>query len=98
MSRYARKRDANHGEIEKALIQIGVGVLDTSPLGEFVDMVTFQRGTIRLIEIKDGAKPPSARKLTLAQKLLHDLARIHGCTIHVVESVDDALRLHGARI
>jgi hypothetical protein len=98
VNQYAKKRDANHGEIEKALTQIGVGVLDTSALGEFVDLVTFFRGTIRLLEIKDGDKPPSARKLTLAQQLLHNVARLHGCEIHVVTSVDEALRLHGARV
>lgn len=98
MTRYAHKVDANHGEIERALTQIGVGVFDSSALGEFVDLVTFHRGHVRLLEVKDGSKPPSARKLTLAQQLLHNLANLHGCTIHVVTSVEEALRLHGARV
>lgn len=97
MTRYAHKRDANHGEIQAALEEIGVGVVDTSGLGEFVDLVTFQRGIVRLIEIKDGAKVPSARKLTPAQIRLHEAARLHCCQVHVVTDVLSALILHGAR-
>lgn len=93
------KRDGNHGEIVRALEQIGVGVLDTSAAGDgWSDLVTFQRGVMRAIEIKDGDKAPSARKLTIAQVRAHELARVHGCTIHVVTSVDEALKLHGARL
>ena len=99
MTRYARKVDANHHEIVRALEQIGVGVLDTSGAGDgWSDLVTFYRGVMRAIEIKDGDKVPSARKLTIAQVRAHDLARVHGCTIHVVTCVDEALRLHGARV
>lgn len=93
------KVDANHYEIVRALEQIGVGVLDTSGAsGGWSDLVTFQRGVMRAVEIKDGDKSASRRKLTIAQVRAHDLARTHGCTIHVVTSVDEALRLHGARV
>ncbi len=95
--RYARKVDDNQSDIVKALEQIGVGVVKTSALGEFCDLVTAYRGIWRLLEVKDGSKPPSRRKLTPAQIQLHNLARVHGCTVHVVETVDDALRIHGAR-
>ena len=99
MSRYNRKVDANHSAIVSALEQIGVGVLDTSGAADgWSDLVTFQRGIMRAVEIKDGEKPPSARKLTIAQVRAHELARVHGCTIHVVTSVDEALALHGARV
>jgi len=95
--RYARKVDDNQGEIVDALEAIGVGVVKTSSLGEFCDLVTFQRGTVRLLEVKDGSKPPSKRKLTPAQITLHGLAERHGCKVHVVATIDDALRVHGAR-
>jgi len=99
MNRYARRKDSNHNAIASALISIGVGVLDTSAMGDgFCDLVTFHRGTIRHLEVKDGEKAPSARKLTIAQVRAHELARVHGCTIHVVTSADEALALHGARI
>lgn len=93
--RYARKVDDNQNDIVKALERIGVGVIKTSGLGEFCDLVTAYRGQWRLLEVKDGNKPPSRRKLTPAQIKLHGIARIHGCTVHVVESADDALRVHG---
>ena len=99
MTRYARRVDGNHAEIVRALEQIGVGVLDTSAMGDgFCDIVTFKAGVIRHVEIKNGERPPSARKLTIAQVRAHELARVHGCMIHVVTCVDEALRLHGARL
>jgi hypothetical protein len=99
MNRFARKVDGNHAEIVRALEQIGVGVLDTSTAGDgWSDLVTFYRGVMRAVEIKDGDKAPSARKLTIPQVRAHELARVHGCTIYVVTSVDEALRLHGARV
>jgi len=98
MNRYARRTDANHSAIARALEQIGVGVHDTSALGEFVDLITVQAGVIRFLEVKDGDKSPSRRKLTLAQVRLHEMFRVHGCKIHVVTSVDEALLLHGARL
>lgn len=95
--RYARKVDDNQGEIVSALEAIGVGVVKTSSIGEFCDLVTAYRGVWRLLEVKDGSKPPSRRKLTPAQVTLHALAQAHGCTVYVVETVDEALRIHGAR-
>lgn len=94
--RYARKVDANHAEIVKALRRIGVGVIDTSQHGEFCDLVTIQRGVLRLVEVKDGKKPPSARVLTDAQVKLHGLVEAHGGIVHVVISVDEAIALHQA--
>lgn len=92
--RYARKVDANHARIVKALRGVGVGVIDTSQHGEFVDIVTVHRGVIRLVEVKDGAKPPSARTLTDAQVRLHALVESHGGAVHVVTSEDEAISLH----
>lgn len=97
-ARYVKK-DGNHNAIVSALEQIGVGVLDTSSAGDgWSDLVTFYRGVMRAVEIKDSAQDVTHRKLTIAQVRAHDLARAHGCRIHIVESVDEALRLHGARV
>ena len=90
--RYARRRDGNHLEIVHALESIGVGVYDAgSAGGGLTDLVTFYRGKVDLIEIKDGKKPPSQRKLTPAQIKLHAMAQHHGVSIPVIESVDQAL-------
>jgi hypothetical protein len=45
-----------------------------------------------LMEIKDGAKPPSARKLTPKQRAFHEW---WPGEIHIVETVDQALAAAG---
>lgn len=98
MKRYAARRDTNHEAVVKALRDIGVGVLDTgSAGGGMPDLVTFWRGHVRLVEVKDGQRPPCERRLTPAQEMTRSLARAHGCDIYVVESVDQALEVHGSR-
>jgi len=64
--RRAAKIDANQKQIVKSLRQLpGVSVAITSQLGEgFVDIIVGRKGFNWLIELKDGSKPPSARKLT----------------------------------
>ena len=63
--RRAAKTDANQAEIVAALRNIGASVHDTSAVGRgFPDLVVGMRGRNYLIECKDGAKVPSARKLT----------------------------------
>lgn len=97
--RYASKVDRNHGEIRDALRALGVGVHDTSAAGAGMpDLLCGWRGKIVLVEVKDGKKPPSERKLTVAQVQLHDMLRQHGVEVHVVKSVDEALAVFGARV
>lgn len=92
--RYAARVDDNHSEIVKALQRIGVYVVDCSHVGQgFPDLLCFYRGQITLVEIKDGDKPPSRRKLTPDQTIFHGEAMAKGCKVHVVETVDQAVRL-----
>ena len=59
--------DANQNEVVAALRAVGCNVAITSALGSgFVDLVVYRpaTGLLRLIELKDGSKPPSKRKLT----------------------------------
>lgn len=56
------------------------------------DLLCGVRGTNLLIEIKDGQKVPSARKLTPDEAAWHQSWRGQ---VAIVESVDDALRLVG---
>ena len=61
----APKKDANHGEIVAKFLDHGASVLDVSSLpGEALDIVVGYSGIDQRVEIKDGAKVPSARKLT----------------------------------
>lgn len=96
--RWACRKDASHNRITNALEVIGVQVLDTSRYPEFCDAVLFHHGKTYLVEIKDGSKPPSARRLTYAQERLREKARLGGVTIQLFESVDQALAFFGARV
>jgi hypothetical protein len=96
--RRAAKTDANHGDIVDALRAAGCGVLDLSKVGNgcpdlLVHPPTYPDCRMAvLLEVKDGAKPPSARKLTKDQERFH--ANWKGW-LHVVTSVDEALAAVG---
>ncbi len=93
--RRAGNIDANQPEIVEALRRVGVHVHITSDLGEgFPDLVTYKPGIgVKLIEVKDGAKPPSARRLTEQQcKFARDFP------VDVVNDVRGALALFGIEV
>ena len=71
--RRAARVDANHAEIIRVLRKAGCSVLDMSRLGGGAPDILIGYGGISLpAEIKCGAKPPSARKLTPKQREWHD--------------------------
>lgn len=85
----AAKVDANQAEIVHALRCIGCSVQVLSTVGKGVpDLLVGFNGMNVLMEIKDGKKPPSDRKLTADQIVWHDEWRGQ---VNVVESVDRAL-------
>lgn len=92
MTRKYGKPDANHAEIVKALLRHGCDVLDLKAVGNGAPDLLVGRPYyphhLYLLEVKDGAKPPSARKLTDDQVEFH--ARWRG-PIHIVTSVEEAL-------
>lgn len=89
MSRRAARIDANQPAIIHALRKAGVSVEDLSGVGGGVpDLLCGVPEAVFLLEIKDGAKPPSDRKLTSDQVVWH--ARWRG-PVHIVTSVDEAL-------
>ena len=66
--RRAARVDANHAQIVQVLRDIGCSVADTSGAGGgFPDLVVGYRGRNWLLEVKDGDKVASKRKLTVAQ-------------------------------
>lgn len=91
--RYAAKVDANQHEIVRALEQIpGVLVLSLSSVGKGVpDLLVQVWRNLVLMEIKDGSKVPSKRKL---RKLQQDFVN-KGWRVTKVESVDEALAAIG---
>lgn len=90
--RRAAKRDSNHPAVVKALRAAGCGVVDLAAVGAGVPDLLVCAPTwpheASLIEVKDGGKPPSARKLTPDQEKFH--AAWKG-RIFVVTSPDEAL-------
>ena len=86
----AAKRDDNHAEIRDNLRAIGAMVHDTGGLGGgFPDLVVGYHGVIFLLEVKDGSKPPSKRRLTPdEQKFFNDWS---GYPVHVVNSTEEAV-------
>jgi hypothetical protein len=96
MATRARRIDANHREVLDALRSVGAAILDTHAIPGGLDCVVGYRGIVRLLEIKDGRKPPSARRLTAAEADTIGRFTSVGCPVHVVTSVDDALTAIGA--
>ena len=71
--RTAAKVDANQPDIVQALRQIGATVQPIHVIGKGCpDLLVGYRGVNSLLEVKDGDKPPSARKLTPPELRWHD--------------------------
>lgn len=89
--RRAAKIDANQTEIVKALRQVGASVQSLASTGKGCpDLLVGFRGVNWLLEVKDGQKVKSARKLTDDQVVWHESWRGR---VYIVESVDQALSL-----
>ena len=89
--RQASKVDRNQAEIVKALRQAGATVQPLHAVGQGCpDLLVGWRGMNILIEVKDGSKSPSRRKLTGDQVDWH---RMWTGQVDVVETVDQAIDL-----
>lgn len=92
--RRAARRDANEQDIIKAMREAGAYVKVINDEGLFDLLVSHgpegKRRTL-LIEVKDGAKPPSARRLTDAEQKFHD--EWPGADLYIVNSVEEAIAL-----
>ncbi|WP_116328100.1 hypothetical protein [Cupriavidus phytorum] len=87
--RRAAKVDANQAEIVEALRKIGATVQPLHAVGQGCpDLLVGWRGMNTILELKDGRKPPSARKLTEDQEKWH--ANWRG-QVAVVETVEQAI-------
>jgi hypothetical protein len=77
--------DANHAIVKGTFIACGALVTDLSRVGGGVgDFLVQHQGKLYLVEVKDGSKPPSKRKLTPAQKEFHAI-----WIVHIITCVED---------
>jgi len=91
MSRRAARTDANHAVTVGALRACGCEVQSLAAVGGGVpDLLVYHRptGRILLVEVKDGSKPPSARRLTPDQVEWHSR-----WPVSVIETVEQAVAL-----
>lgn len=87
--RYANRIDENQNEIVKALRKAGAYVRIISQGDGIPDLLVAYKGYTILMEVKDGDKVPSARKLTEAEQKFFD--EWTGGMLVVVNSVDEAI-------
>lgn len=87
--RRAAKVDANQAEIVADLRKAGCSVESLAAVGKGVpDLLVGHGSRNYLLEVKDGSKPPSARKLTDAQVEWHKVWR---GSVYTVTSTQEAL-------
>lgn len=91
----AARVDANQAEIVAVLRKLGAVVILTSQLKNAFDFIVCYRGQTYLCEVKDGTKPPSARKLTEGEMKCKEAVESVGVKYHVIESVTQALEMLG---
>jgi hypothetical protein len=89
--RHAARIDANQEQIVAALRAMGATVRIVTQGNGLPDLLVGFRGMTILMEVKDGQKVPSARKLTPAEQKFFDEWR--GGIVAIVNSVDEAIDL-----
>lgn len=91
--RRAAKKDANHNEVTNTFASLGYSVLDISQLKNCCDAIVAKGNRTIAIEIKDGSKPPSQRKLSEGEKTFRDNWNGEWA---LIESVEDVINLDKA--
>ena len=94
--RTAAKVDRNQSEVVAALRKVGASVQSLASIGKGCpDLLVGYHGILYLMEVKDGANIPSKQLLTDDQKKWHEAW--NGSPVHVVRSIEQALKILGER-
>ena len=89
--RKAARVDANQEQVVSALRGMGATVQSLAATGKGVpDLLVGYRSKNYLLEVKDGAKPPSERRLTPDQEIWHGAWK---GTVHVVNTPTEAVKV-----
>lgn len=86
-----KRVDANQPELVRAMRRLGCSWRSTHEIPGALDGIIGVAGIDQRIEIKDGAKPPSERKLTDAEQV--EIEGWRGRKIVVVEDTDQLIAL-----
>ena len=94
------KRDANHMDIVRHARSLGMSVLETHAIAGVgrgkqagaLDLLIGHMGIDQRVEIKDGSKTPSERRLTDAES--ETFYTWKGRRPVIIESIDDVNTLH----
>lgn len=89
--RYAARIDANQEKIVSALRAHGATVRIVTQGNGLPDLLVGYKGFTLLLEVKDGNKVPSARKLTPAEQKFFD--EWTGGMLAIVNSADEAIEI-----
>jgi len=89
-----KRTDANQTEVVRALRQIGAEWIPTSgdPMIGFDGLVLW-RSRVLICEVKDGSKPPSARKLTDNELKRQAQCESRGIPFLILTSPEQAVEL-----
>lgn len=83
--------DANHEAVVQALRRAGAQVQSLAAIGGGCpDLLVAKHGKVCLLEVKDGTRRPSERRLTPDEERWHAQWTNH-LPVRVVQSVDEAL-------
>jgi hypothetical protein len=92
--RRASRKDANQNSIARTVEELGGAFIDlTDSANAGFDGLIVIGGRVFIAEVKDGAKPPSARKLTDNEQRRRAQLEGLGITYNVIETHEDVLRL-----
>lgn len=90
------KVDANQPEIVHALRRAGCLCQSMAMIGDGCpDLLVGLAGVWCVMEVKDGSRPASERKLSKHEEEWHAEAARHGLPVFVVDSVESALEVIG---
>jgi hypothetical protein len=87
------RRDSNHTEIVQYLRETGFSVVEVHSVAGALDLVLGIGGIDVRAEVKDGTKPPSARRLTEAEQ--RTMAEWKGRPPVILTSLEDCDTLRG---
>jgi hypothetical protein len=95
--RRRHRKDRNHPEIREAVEALGYLWIELSQTNTGLDAIVVKHGRMVPVEVKDGARPPSARKLTPHEEQVHQQLKERGITVEILTGVDQSLDVLRAR-